>query len=433
MAFNKKTIKDIDLAGKRVLMRADYNVPVEKGEITDDYRIRQSLPTIRYILEQGASLVIISHLGRPTNPFDKSASLKPVAKRLGELLDKKVAFATDCIGDEAKAVADKLQAGQVALFENVRYHPEEEKDDKAFAQQIVEATGAELFVQDGFGVVHRAHASTDAIAKLVPAVAGFLVEREVDTITRVMEEPERPFVAVVGGAKIADKIDILEILIERADLVAVGGAMANDFLNVEGYRLGKSLVDKESLAHAKRILDKAKRAEKERNFNFLIPVDAVVSQSIDGRSPTRLLDLASDSLADIEAYPKKPREQAYSVKADEMVLDIGPMSAYQIAGAVRLANTVVWNGTMGVTETRGIAGAEKPFSHATRIIVEAMIGLSNRHKNKAFTLVGGGDTVGYVESEGLVEDFSHVSTGGGASLELMSGHKLPGVEVLEDK
>jgi len=433
LSFNKKTIRDIDLGGKRVLMRADYNVPVEDGKITDDYRIRQSLPTIKYILDQGASLVIISHLGRPTGPDDKSASLAPVAKRLGQLLDKKVGFAADCVGPQAQQAAAELEPGGVLVFENVRFHAEEEKDDEEFARQLKEASAAEIFVQDGFGVVHRAHASTDAIARILPAVAGLLLEREVDTITRVMEEPARPFVAVVGGAKIADKIDILEILIKRADLVAVGGAMANDFLVAEGYKLGKSLVDRDSIAHAKRILSAARQAEKERNFNFLVPVDAVVSESIDGTLPTRLVDFAANSLADIEAYPKKPRAKSYTMKVNEMVLDIGPMSAYQIAGAVRLAETVVWNGTMGVTETKGIAGAHKPFAHATKIVVEAMIGLTNRHKNKAFTLVGGGDTVGYVEAEGLVEDFGHVSTGGGASLELMSGHSLPGVEVLQDK
>jgi 3-phosphoglycerate kinase len=433
LAFNKKTIRDWDMRGKRVLMRADYNVPLANGRITDDYRLKQSLPTIKYLLEQDVKLIIISHLGRPTGPDDKETSLAPVAKRLAQLLDKQVAFVGDCIGPDVKTAADKLEARQILMLENVRFHPEEEKNDHDFAKAIVHATGAELLVQDGFGVVHRAHATTEAIAKIIPAVAGFLVEREVDTITRVMEEPQRPFVAVVGGAKIADKIEILERLIKQADLVAVGGAMANDFLLAEGYKLGKSLLDRESLGHAKKILAQARAAEKERNFNFLVPVDGVVSTDIKGKAPTRLVDFASNSLADIEAYPKKPVHQSYSVKADEMVLDIGPMSAYQISGAVRLANTVVWNGTMGVTETKGIAGAHAPFSHATKIVVEAMIGLSNRHKNKAFTLVGGGDTVGYVESEGLVEDFSHVSTGGGASLELMSGHKLPGVEVLWDK
>jgi phosphoglycerate kinase len=431
--FTKKTVRDVELRGKRVLMRADYNVPMDNRHITDDYRIRQSLPTIKYILEQGASLVIISHLGRPKGPGDKATSLAPIAERLGDLLVKRVNFASDCVGETAKAAADKLKTGQILMFENVRFHPEEEKNDPKFAKALAEAASAQIFVQDGFGVVHRAHASTDAITKDLPAVAGLLLEEEVSTISKVIYEPERPFVAVVGGAKISDKIDILNILIDKADLVAVGGAMANDFLLAEGFKVGDSLVDKESLSHARRILSKAREAERSRNFHLLVPVDAVVSDDISGTEPARLVDLASNSLSDIQAYPKRPHHAAYSVLADEKILDIGPMSAFQIAGAVKLANTVVWNGTLGVTETRGIAGAQPPFSHATRIVVEAMIGVSNRHKNKAFTLVGGGDTVSYVEQQHLLEDFSHVSTGGGASLELMSGHKLPGIEALRDK
>jgi len=433
LAFYKKTIRDWDIRGKRVLMRADYNVPVDLGKITDDYRIQQSLPTINYILEQGASLIIMSHLGRPKGPGDKNASLAPVAKRLSQLLDKDVQFAPDCVGEQVKKLADKLGTGQIMLLENLRFHIEEEKNDKNFAKQIVEDTGAEIFVQDGFGVVHRAHASTEAVAKLLPALAGFLLEKEVDTITRVMEEPARPFVAVVGGAKIDDKIDILNRLIDMADCIAVAGAMANNFLLAEGHRLGKSLVDKKDLPLAKKILAKARRAEKQRNFNFLVPVDAVVSTEVDGTKPTHIVDLSSNSLADIESYPKKPERQAYGVAGDEQVLDIGPMSAYQIAGAIRLSNTVVWNGTCGVTETKGIAGAAAPFAHGTHIVTEAMIGVSNKHQNKPFTLVGGGDTVAYVEQEGLINDFGHVSTGGGASLELMSGHQLPGIEVLWNK
>jgi phosphoglycerate kinase len=433
LAFNKKTIRETDLRGKRVLLRADYNVPLDDGKITDDYRIKQSLPTVRYILEQDAKLIIISHLGRPKSPDDKSASLKPVAERLGELLREKVEFADDCVGDGAKQKAEELASGHILMLENLRFHPEEENNDEQFAKAILEATGAEVFVQDGFGVVHRAHASTDAIARQLLSVAGFLLEKEVDTITRVMEDPARPLTALVGGAKISDKIDILDRLIDIADCVAIGGAMANDFLVAEGYKIGKSLIDKEEIATAKRIIAKARKAERQRNFNFMLPLDVVVSTDIDGTKPTRLVDLASHSLADIQAYPKKPEHSSYSVLADEMILDIGPMSAYQIAGAVKMANTVIWNGTCGVTETKGVAGAHAPFEHATHIVVNAMIGPSNRHQNKPFTLVGGGDTVGYVEQEGLVEDFSHVSTGGGASLELMSGHKLPGVEVLWNK
>ncbi|HVO86583.1 MAG TPA: phosphoglycerate kinase [Candidatus Binatia bacterium] len=433
MAFNKKTIRDWDLHGKTVLLRTDYNVPVEKGTITDDYRIRQSLPTVKYILEKNAKLIIISHLGRPTGPGDTANSLRPVAKRLSDLLDKKVEFAPDCIGQQVKDMAAKLEPGQILMLENLRFHPEEEKDDSEFAKQIIADTGSEIFVQDGFGVVHRAHASTDAIARQLPALAGFLLEKEVDTITRVMEDPAKPLTALVGGAKVSDKIDILNRLIDIADCVAVGGAMANNFLVAQGHSLGQSLVEKDALAETKKILAKAEKAERERNFNFLVPVDVVVSTNMDGTKPTRVVDLVSHSLDDIEAYPKKPNHKTYSVLANELVLDIGPMSAYQIAGAIRMANTVVWNGTCGVTETRGIAGAAAPFSHGTAIVVEAMIGPSNRHQNKPFTLVGGGDTVGYVEQAKLVEDFGHVSTGGGASLELMSGHSLPGVDVLWNK
>lgn len=435
MSISKKTIREWDLTGKRVLLRADYNVPVKAGQITDDYRIQQSLPTIKYILAQpGTSLVIISHLGRPDGKANPDYSLFPVAKRLTELLSSPVQLASDCTGEKAKKVSDSLKLGGVAVFENLRFHEQEEKNDEEFARAIIEASGAEIFVQDGFGVVHRAHASTDAIARqTIPAIAGLLLEKEVDTITTVMEKPNRPLVAVVGGAKISDKIEILNRLIDIADLVAVGGAMANDFLLADGAALGKSLVDNESVDEAKAILEKARVAEKERNFNFLVPVDGVVSTSLDGTKPTRLVDFSSNSLADIESYPTKPATEKFTVGSDEMVLDIGPLSAYQIAGAIKLANTVIWNGTMGVTETKGIAGAHAPFSHATKIIVEAMMGASNRHKNKAFTLVGGGDTVGYVEQEGLIDDFGHVSTGGGASLELMSGHTLPGVEVLWNK
>jgi len=416
-----------------VLLRADYNVPIKDGRITDDYRIRQSLPTIHYILEKNARLIIMSHLGRPTGPDDKANSLAPVAKRLSKLLNKSVQFAADCVGDTVKQASQNLGQGEVLLLENLRFHPEEEKNDVNFARSVVAATGAEIFVQDGFGVVHRAHASTEAIAKLLPAVAGFLLAKEVDTITRVMEDPARPLVAVVGGAKISDKIDILNRLIDIADCVAVAGAMANNFLVVEGHKLGKSLVEKNALSEAKRILAKARQAEKRRNFNFLLPVDVVVSTDINGQKPTRLVDIDSNALADIESYPKKPKRRSFTVKADELVLDIGPMSAYQVAGAVRMAGTVIWNGTCGVTETKGMAGAAAPFSHATRIVVEAMIGPTNRHGNKPFTLVGGGDTVGYVEQEKLLGDFSHVSTGGGASLELMGGHHLPGVDVLWNK
>lgn len=433
MSFNKKTVRDIDLKAKRVLMRADYNVPIKEGTISDDYRIKQSLPTIQYILSQeGASLVIISHLGRPKSSADKDCTLAPIAKRLTQLLGVEVAFASDCIGEPAKQTSAQLKAGGVLLLENVRFHAEEEANDPEFAKSIVVATSANIFVQDGFGVVHRAHATTDAITKLLPSVAGLLLEKEVDTITKVMQEPEHPLVAVVGGAKISDKIDILKRLIAIADCVAVVGAMANDFLKVEGVNIGKSIYEPEVLDTTREILDTARQTEAKRQFSFLVPVDAVVSKALDGSAPTREVDLFSHSLSDIEAYPKMPASSAYKVAEDELILDIGPISAAYIGGAIKVSKTVIWNGACGVTETKGIAGAHDPFSHGTKIVADAMIGPSRQHQGP-FTVVGGGDTVGYVESQDLVEDFGHVSTGGGASLDLMSGKTLPGVEALMNK
>jgi len=432
--FNKKTVKDIDLKGKRVLLRADYNVPVNDGIISDDYRIKQSLPTIKYILGQpGSSLVIVSHLGRPKGLDDKEFSLKPVAVHLAKLLGKEVKLAPDCIGDETKKMAAGLKPGQILLFENVRFHPQEEKNDPAFARAIFEASGAEVFVQDGFGVVHRAHATTDAITKLLPSVAGLLLAAEVEAITSVMEKPEHPLVAVIGGAKISDKIDFLNRLIDLADCVAVAGAMANDFLLAQGVKVGKSLVDPGVMDTAREVLQRAHTVALKRPFSFLVPVDVVVSSKMDGTAPTRVVDLSSHSLADIEAYPKTPKPPAYTVGADEMILDIGPLSASRIAGVMVFAKTVIWNGPCGVTEVKGLAGAPNPYAHGTKLVVDAMIGSGGKDKNKPFSLVGGGDTAAYVETEGLLDDFNHVSTGGGASLELMSGYKLPGVEALLNK
>lgn len=450
--FKKKTIKDIDLAGKRVLLRADYNVPIVDGKVANDYRIRQSVPTIEYILAQKpAALIIISHLGRPRTFYGRSHnliadyshpekergkpdgkpdadfSLLPVVKRLSRLLGAPVSFGMDCIGKQAKTT------GKVTLLENLRFHTGEEQNDPDFAKAIVAATEAEVFVQDGFGVVHRAHASTNAITKLLPSVAGLLLEKEVSVICKAMSEPQRPFVALIGGAKISDKIEVLNKFIEIADTVAVTGALANNFLLAEGIKIGKSFVEEHLIAETKEILRRAKNEEKRRNFNFFIPVDAVVSKSIDGRLPTRLVDLSSHSLADIEAYPRQPDALSYNVAPSELILDIGPISAAEISGAIKTAKMVVWSGTCGVTETKGIAGAGAPFAHGTRMVVEAMIGSSNNHKNKPYTIVGGGDTVAYLESENLVEDFSHVSTGGSASLDLMASKKLPGIEALEDK
>ena len=431
--FTKKTVRDIDLAGKTVIIRVDFNVPLdEHGVISDDYRIRQALPTIEHVRGLGAKVVLISHLGRPSGPNDAANSLMPCTTRLSDLLHLPVKFATDCVGDAAKSVVNSLQAGDVALLENLRFHPEEEANDEIFAKQLAEL--GDVFVQDGFGVVHRAHASTEAITHFLPSVAGYLLEREVDTITNAMDAPDKPLAVVIGGAKISDKIELLDIFIDRADYVAVVGAMANTFLMAEGIEVGASLVERDSLDTAKRVLEKARARMQKERFTFYLPHDVVVAKKIDNTLPTRVVDINAHTWADITAYPKQPTVEAYTVEPDEWILDIGPITAGSIAGALKLAHTAVWNGTGGVTETIGLNGAADPYAHGTKIIAEALVGEHAGEKNKPFTVVGGGDTVGFVESvAGLRERLDHVSTGGGASLELMAGKKLPGVEALLDK
>lgn len=426
--FTKKTIRDIDVEGKTVLLRADYNVPISDGKIVDDYRIQRSLPTVQYLVGHGARLVICSHLGRPDGKRDPEASLWPVAKRLDSILENTVSFVDDCIGDKVKTAVDKLQPGEVLLLENLRYYPEEEKNDQEFAEKI--ASIADVFVQDGFGVVHRAHASTEAVTHFLPSVAGLLLEREVDTITNVMEAPERPLAAIIGGAKISDKIEVINRFIDIADFVAVGGAMANTFLLAEGVDMAKSLVEPDDVPLAKLILERARNKMRERQFIFYLPQDGVVATKIDKRAATRIVDWRANVISSIASYPKRPPYDATRMRPDERVLDIGPFSASFIAGSIQLARTVVWNGTMGVTETPSLQGPVGPFSHGTEIVVQAMLG---EFGHKPFTVVGGGDTVGYIEQQKLVPAFGHVSTGGGASLDLMSGRALPGVVALENK
>lgn len=420
--FTKQTVRDIDVKDKRVLLRADYNVPLKDGKITDDYRVHQSLPTVQYLLEKGAGVVIISHLGRPKGSGDASCSLKPVAERLEKLLKHRVAFAADYLD------ALKVKPGQVMLLENLRFHAEEEQNNDEFAKQL--ATLADVFVQDGFGVVHRAHASTDAVTNHLPAVAGLLLEKEVDTITTIMKKPERPLAAIIGGAKIADKIDILNRFIELADFVAVGGAMANTFLMATGVDVADSLVDKTELPVARDIIAKAANEAKERDFTFALPRDGVVANKIDKLAPTRIVDWGAHAMAEIEHYPKRVPARDTHLLANEKILDIGPFSGAFIAGGLQLANTVVWNGTMGVTETAGVQGPVGPYAHGTELVIESMLG---QFGNRPFSLVGGGDTVGYIQERGLTAAFDHVSTGGGASLELMAGRTLPGVAALRDK
>jgi phosphoglycerate kinase len=429
--FHKKTLNDYNVAGKFVLLRADYNVPLSKScEITSNYRIKSSIPTIRALQEKDCKIVICSHLGRPKSAEDKQYSLKPVAKELSKLLNQPVLFAADCIGDQVHEAVENMKAGEILLLENLRFYEEEEKNDSDFAQKLVESTKAEVFVQDGFGVVHRKHASTDAIARIIPAVSGLLLHKEVDTITDIMLEPKRPLMAIIGGAKITDKIDIIEKFIEIADIIAIGGAMANTFLKAQGIEVGESLVDNDELDMAHSVMDKARAESKKRNFVFYLPQDGIVASEINSKTTTRIVDWDSRVIAEVESYPSKPKIASSKVGKHEKILDIGPVSGAFIAGAMQLVDTVVWNGTMGVSEIPAVHGPIGPFAHGTETVIESLVG---HYGHKPFSLIGGGDTTGYLEQRGMTDMFNLVSTGGGASLELMSGKNLPGVDVLWDK
>ncbi len=371
--FTKQTIRDIDLNGKMVLLRADYNVPIDKGEITDDYRIKQSLPTIDYLLKHNVKLIICSHLGRPKGKVVPELSLFPVAKHLKALLRQDVEFVPDCVGERVKKAASSLKEGQVLLLENVRFHSEEEADDPEFAKQL--ASLADVFVQDAFGVVHHPAVSVSELPKYLPGVAGLLLEKEVDTITSVMEKPERPLAAIIGGAKIADKLDILQRCIEIADFVAVGGGMANTFLAARGLDMADSLYDRADLPVAKDIMKKAAAEARKRRFIFAIPQDGVAVSKIDEKAPTRIVDWGTQAVADIENYPKRVPAHAGKLAAHEKIVDIGPFSGAFIAGGVQLANTVIWNGAMGVTETPSLQGPVGPYAHGTELIIDALTGI----------------------------------------------------------
>jgi phosphoglycerate kinase len=428
MGFWKKTVREYDLHDKPVLVRVDYNVPIKNGKITDDYRIEKSVPTIQYLLEQNCKIILMSHLGRPKGKRDAALSLKPCAERLSKLLDKPVAFVDDCVGDEVKAAVDKLGPGGILLLENVRFHPEEEANDEGFAKTL--ASYAEVFVQDAFGSVHHSSVTVSELPKHMPGIAGLLLEKEVDTITNAIDNPDRPLMTIIGGAKISDKIDILNRFIDIADFVAVGGAMANTFLLAQGIKIGESLAEKDEVPLAKDIIDKAKEKAKKQRFVFYIPQDGVVSKEVDGTTKTRIVDWDAHVIAQVENYPKRPPRETGEVAADEAILDIGPFSGAFIAGGIQMASTVIWNGAMGVTETKGKQGPIGPFAHGTETVVDALLG---EFGNKPFTVLGGGDTVGFIEDRKLTEAFNHVSTGGGASMELMSGKPLPGVEALWNK
>ena len=396
--MNKKTVRDIDVAGKRVLMRVDFNVPLDaERHITDDTRIRAALPTIQSILGHGAALILMSHLGRPDGKFVEKLSLAPVAQRLSELLGRPVLMAADCVGPQVEAQARALQPGQVLLLENLRFHPQEEKNDPAFAQHL--ASLGDLYVNDAFGTAHRAHASTEGVTRFLPGVAGFLMERELNFLGSALEHPQHPFAAIVGGAKVSDKIKVLERLISMVDTMLIGGGMANTFLKAEGYEIGDSLFEEGKVAMARDLLDTARR----NNLTLLLPVDVVVANRF-----------AADAQHKVVA--------AHNVQPGWRILDIGPATVEAFRKSLADARTIVWNGTLGVAEWPA-------FARGTDAIIDILV---QRTQEGATTIIGGGDSAAAVEAAGAAERMTHVSTGGGASLEFLEGRVLPGVAALQD-
>lgn len=393
--MDKKTVRDLDVAGKKVLVRVDFNVPLnDKGEITDDTRITASLPTIQYLLEQKAAVILIAHLGRPKGQVKPELSLAPVAKHLGKLLGKKILFAPDCVGEAAQAAASKLKPGHILLLENLRFHKEEEKNDMEFAEKL--ASLADLYVNDGFGVSHRAHASVEGVTHFLPAAAGFLLEKEIQYVGQAVTNPLHPFVAIIGGAKVSDKIGVISNLLDKVDTLLIGGGMANTFLAAQGYKMGKSLVEEDKLDLAKELLAKAKK----NKVNMLLPTDLV---------------MAAAFAPDAEHVTEKVKNlnQAY------MALDIGAETSKAYAEALADAKMIVWNGPMGVFEMDA-------FCKGTEAVAKAVA------KSRATSIVGGGDSVAAIEKLGLAKRITHISTGGGASLEYLEGKVLPGVAALDD-
>lgn len=393
--LNKKSVKDIDVQGKRVLVRVDFNVPSDdQRHITDDTRIRASLPTIEYLVQQEARVILVSHLGRPKGKSNPKYSLDIVVQRLSELLGQDVQFAGDCVGDAARQAVNKLQDGQVLLLENVRFHAEEEKNDPTFARDL--ASLADIFVNDAFGTAHRAHASTEGVSHYIPAVAGLLMQKEVDFMGNALERPERPFVAIIGGAKVSDKIGVIENLLEKVDTLIIGGGMANTFLKAQGFEVGKSLLEEEKVELAKQIIEKAKA----KGVQLELPVDVVAAVALEADASHRTTKVAE-------------------IKEGEMALDIGPESAEKFAALISTARTVIWNGPMGVFEMDA-------FAEGTKLVAQAMANCSG------ITIVGGGDSVAAVKKMGVADQMSHISTGGGASLEFLEGKILPGVAAISE-
>ncbi len=397
MNYNKKTIRDVDVAGKKILLRCDFNVPQDKatGAITSDKRIVAALPTIRYLLEQGAAVIACSHLGKPKGEWKEKLTLAPVAVRLSELLGQEVIFARDIVGEDAHAKAAALQGGQVMLLENLRFDPREEKNDAGFARELADM--AELYVSDAFGTVHRAHASTAGVAAYLPAVSGLLVARELEVMGGALNDPKRPFVAVLGGAKVSDKIGVINNLLDKADTVIIGGGMAYTFAKAQGGEIGKSLCENDKLDYALEMIEKAKK----NGVALLLPNDTVAAD-----------DFSNDAHRQVVSTMAIPEGWEG--------MDIGPATTERFCAAVRGAGTVVWNGPMGVFEFDN-------FAAGTRAMAQALA------DSGAVTIVGGGDSAAAVEQLGFADKITHISTGGGASLEFLEGIELPGVACLLDK
>lgn len=393
--MQKKTIYDIEVNGKVVYVRTDYNVPHDENGITDDRRIRATIPTLRYLIKEGASIVIASHLGRPKGKYKKELSLKPVADRLSKLLGQPIYFSEDCIGKKVEEKKSQLKKGDILLLENLRFHIEEEKNDAEFVDQLIK--GCDVAVNDAFGVSHRVHASIAGVGKKIPMVSGLLLKKEIDFLGGLMESPERPFAAIIGGAKIRDKIQVIANLMEKADVILIGGGMANTFVAAEGYDMGQSLQDRDRFDLARDLMNKAK----EMGSVIMLPVDFMAGDSFSANAKTKVL--SADEFED-----------------PWMALDIGPKTISKYVEVLKKMKTVVWNGPMGVFEM-------KPFSDGTFTIAEAISELD------AKTVIGGGESASVVDQLGIEDRFSHVSTGGGASLEMLEGMILPGVAILQDK
>ena len=405
--MNKLFVRDVDVAGRKVLVRVDFNVPLDENlQITDDTRIRASLPTIQYLLENGAAVILMSHLGRPKKGPEAKYSLKPTVARLQELLGEGVTvkFASDTIGYEAREMAENLQPGEVLVLENLRFQPEEEANDYEFARTL--AGLADLYVNDAFGSAHRAHASTAGVAHHLPAVSGFLMEREIGVMGKALEDPERPFVAILGGAKVSDKIGVITNLLNKVDTLIIGGAMANTFLKALGHEVGASLVEPDRLKDAEELAGLANL----KSVTLMLPHDVVIADAMSETANTRV----------VKAYevPEGTKEEQWRI------LDIGPETAEAYGAAIRQAKTVVWNGPMGVFEMA-------PFAEGTRKVAQAVCDATR--ENEATTIVGGGDSVAAVEQMGLADCITHISTGGGASLEFLEGQTLPGVAALRER